>query len=74
MVLLYTSEEELWSQWQWVSFKSAYRSVPLGKDIVDEFVRHSLGEPVSSSFVPRSIAVFVERFLRVLQLHAEFAR
>ena len=53
-------------------FEEAWSSVSLGEEHIREFVMFSYDVPLSKGFMPRAIAVFNERFRRLLKMHDEF--
>jgi len=59
--------------WQQVKqVDQAFRSVPAGMDIIHEFMMHSLGVPLSKTFMPSVLVMMLERVRRVLNIHPEF--
>ena len=50
----------------------AFRSVAVGDDFINEFLLHSLGVPVSKTFMPNYLSIVMERMWRVLRMHADF--
>ncbi len=68
----YSIDEELWFQNQLDQIQRCFDSVSLGEDLMKEFAMYSLGVPMSKHFMPASVAVFLERFNRVMRIHPEF--
>ena len=74
VVMEYTGEEECWLQEQLQVLESAFRSVWIGDDILEEFTMFNLGVPFSKSYLPRIFAVYQERIRRIFrcQFHHHF--
>ncbi|XP_059085376.1 vitamin D3 receptor-like isoform X2 [Tigriopus californicus] len=56
-----------WMDAQLLRFKDAFKAVPYGPDLINEMIMHSYGVPVSKSFLPQSVAVWIERALILIQ-------
>jgi hypothetical protein len=68
----YTQNEELWILMQVQQVEDAFRSVPIGEEILEEFTMVSLGVPLSKHFLTEVIALGMERAWRVFQTQTEF--
>ena len=73
VVMRYTREEELWLLNQVHLVEDAFRSVPIGKDILEEFTMFSLGVPLSKSFIKHVVALGSERTWRIFLTQPEFS-
>ncbi len=71
LTMVYTQEEERWLQNQLELLETAFRSVPIGEEIIEEFAMYSLGVPVSKSNLPRVFNVYLERILRMFKTQSE---
>jgi len=72
LTMVYTEEEERWLQKQVNLIETAFKSVPMGEEILKEFAMYSLGVPLSKSHLSRVFAVSNERIWRILQTQSEF--
>lgn len=72
IAMSYTQEEEAWMERQLKQFDQAFRSVEVGMDLINEFVMHCLGVPLSKTFFPTGLVVMLERIRRLLNQHPEF--
>jgi hypothetical protein len=72
IVMRYTKEEELWLQNQVHLVEDAFRSVPIGDEILEEFTMFSLGVPLSKSFMKQVVALGSERTWRIFLTQPEF--
>jgi hypothetical protein len=72
--LLYqeTLEENLWTENRLQQTQDALWSVPIGEDVLKEFLLFSIGVLPSTNFLSRMCSVFHERIWMVLELHPEF--
>ncbi len=68
----YTEEEESWLQSQVHLVDDAYRSVPMGDEILDEIAMFTLGVPLSKSFIKVNLALGQERTWRIFLTQPEF--
>jgi hypothetical protein len=71
ITMVYTEEEECWLQRQLSLLETAFRSVPIGEETLEEIAMHSLGVPVSKSNLPRAFSVSLERTLRMFKTQTE---
>ena len=55
-------------------FSPVHIQVSFGEDITKEAVLYSYDVPLSKNFMPKSLAVYVERYRRILKTHEEFQR
>ncbi len=69
----FSLDEEHWLQGQFELLQTCYESVSLGEDQMKEFAMYSLDVPLSKGFMPHAVAVFSERFTRVMDQHPEVA-
>jgi hypothetical protein len=72
VIMVYTEEEECWLQNQINLLEAAFRSVPVGEEVMEEFAMYSLGVPLSKRYLSRVFAVYHERIWRIFQTHSEF--
>ena len=72
IVMTYTIEEEAWLSHQLRLVDEAFRSVPMGSDIMYEFMMHSLGVPLSRNYMANVFSVMLERVRRVFCSHPDF--
>ena len=72
IVMTYTVEEEAWLGQQLKLVDEAFRSIPLGENLMDEFMMFSLGVPLSRNYKPAVFRVMLERVRRVFNIHPEF--
>ena len=72
IIMTYTTEEENWIVNQMQLVDQAFRSVPLGMDLINEFMMHCLGVPLSRTYMPAVLSVMLERIRRVLNIHPNF--
>jgi hypothetical protein len=72
LVMPYTLEEERWLYHHFDAFNAAYHEVSFGEDLVREFVMYTYDVPLSRHFMPRVMALWAERFRRVMATHEEF--
>ena len=72
IIMTYTTEEENWIVNQMQLVDQAFRSVPFGMDLINEFMMHCLGVPLSRTYMPAVLSVMLERIRRVLNIHPNF--
>ncbi len=72
VTIAYTEEEESWLQKLIGLLEAAFRSVPMGEEIMEEFAMYSLGVPLSKRYLSRVFAVYNERIWRIFQAQTEF--
>ena len=72
IVMTYTMEEEVWLSQQLKLVDEAFRSVPVGSDLLYEFMMHSLGVPLSRNYMPNVFSMMLERVRRVFRIHPDF--
>jgi hypothetical protein len=70
--LQYSQEEELWLETQVQLIETAFRSVPIGEHILEEFTMVSLCVPVSKNFLKECFEVGKERCWRMFFTQQEF--
>lgn len=72
LVMSYTEEEELWLNQQFKHIDEAFRSVPIGDEMLKEFFMYSLGVPLSRKYMKSVVSITLERIWRVFNIHPEF--
>ena len=72
LTLQYSAEEENWIQCQLSKYDLAWQKIPLGDEHTKEFIMYSYDVPLSKSFMPRAMAIFIERYRMVMKIHPEF--
>ena len=70
--LKYGQEEEIWLQNQLNKFERAWKSVPIGEDMIHEFVMFSYDVPLGKFFLPQTLSIFSQRYLHIMKMHPEF--
>ena len=68
----YTDEEERWLKLQSSHVDEAFRTVPIGDEMLNEFSMYSLGVPLSRRYMKSVFSITLERMWRVLRVHPEF--
>ena len=72
VVMPYTGEEEAWLKKQLKLVDEAFRSVPIGENVMHEFMMYSLGVPLSRSYMATFFSILRERIWRIFKVHPEF--
>ena len=72
LVMSYTDEEERWIKLQSSHVDEAFRTVPIGDEMLNEFSMYSLGVPLSRRYMKSVVSITLERMWRVLRVHPEF--
>lgn len=72
LVMSYTDEEERWLKLQSSHVDEAFRTVPIGDEMLNEFSMYSLGVPLSRRYMKSVFSITLERMWRVLRVHPEF--
>merc|ERR1719266_2070453 len=70
--LYYSIEEENWIQGQLQKFDECWKKVPMGEEILSNFIMYNYDVPLSKSFVPRCMANLTERYRLIMKSHTEF--
>jgi hypothetical protein len=68
----YTQEEEGWLNYQICQMETAFRSVSIGEELLNEFTMYSLGVPLSKSYMKTALSFGMERVWRMFKTHSEF--
>ena len=74
IVMGFTREEESWIQNQFKLMKDAYCSVTQGQEFIDDFVKVSKGLLIPPSSPVFSKQCYMERVMRIFNMHSEFSR
>lgn len=72
LIMTYTLEEESWLNHQLSLVESAFRSVPAGKEIMHNYMMHSLGVPLPGDHMPNCFKMLLERVRKLFFIHPEF--
>ena len=70
--LYYSIEEENWIQGQLQKFDECWKKVPMGEEILSNFIMYNYDVPLSKSFVPKCMANLTERYRLIMKSHTEF--
>ena len=70
--LKYSLDEENWVHNKLHIFDECWKKVPIGEDLVSEFVMFSYDVPLSKSYAPKHLANFNERYRLMMKMHSEF--
>ena len=49
-----------------------FLAIPMGEEIVYEFMMYSLGVPLSKKYMPSVFSIVNERLVRIFKMHPEF--
>ena len=49
-----------------------FLAIPVGEEIVYEFMMYSLGVPLSKKYMPTLFSILNERLVRIFKMHPEF--
>jgi hypothetical protein len=74
VVMGFTREEESWMQNQFKLMEDAYCSVTQGQEFIDDFLKVSQGQPIPPSSPVFSKQCYMERVMRIFNIHSEFSR
>jgi len=74
IVMGFTREEENWIQNQFMLMEEAYCSVTQGQEFIDDFVKVSQGQPIPPGSPVYSKQCYMERVMRIFNIHSEFSR
>ena len=70
LIMGYTREEEAWLHDKFKQLDEAYRSVPVGQDLIKVFIQFSQGVPIQFEKSSRVARVFEERVRRIYSIHS----